>query len=538
MRVKDARQQFLKLSLSLGEVAWSLRSRIGDKAMQEREDSVANDVFRSALDAWSTFTSAAEMWWTRNAGLPAVTAAATRRSGELIAFARAHSPFYRRAWRAVKTPELSLADLPVVGKRELMASFDDWMTDRSVDRRGVEAFLADRTHIGEYFLGRYVIWKSSGSTGEPGIFVQDRAALATYDALLAVQLQSAAWAGGYLQGLVARGGRAALIAATGDHFASISSWQRICRGSPWPNARAFSVMEPLPTLVAALNEYQPAFVASYPTTLAMLALEQRAGRLRIAPACLWSGGEYLSPAAHLGIERAFGAVLVNEYGASECMSIAYSCNRGSLHVNADWVVLEPVDREYRPVPPGQPSHTVLLTNLANRIAPIIRYDLGDSITWSVAPCGCGSPLPSICAEGRCDDVLALSADDGTTVRLSPLAVTTVLEEAMPNGRFQLVQSGPGSLDLRISAKDDAERQLAWRSAQAALHAYLAQQSLPGVHIRLADEAPMPDARSGKLREVIAEHRARDASIEESRFAVPLERPEKAPAASRRGIIAP
>ncbi len=506
--------------------------------MRERDDSVTGDAFRSTLGAWGTLTCAAEIWWTRNAGPRAVAAAATNRSDELIAFARAHSPFYRRAWRAVKTREPSLADLPVVRKRALMVSFDDWMTDRSVDRRGVDAFLADRSHIGDYFLGRYVIWKSSGSTGEPGIFVQDRAALATYDALLAVQLQSAAWAGSYLRGLIAQGGRAALIAATGDHFASISSWQRICRGSPWPNARAFSVMEPLPRLVDALNEYQPAFVASYPTTLAMLALEQRAGRLRIAPACLWSGGEYLSPAAHAGIERAFGAVLVNEYGASECMSIAYSCAWGSLHVNADWVVLEPVDREYRPVAPGQPSHTVLLTNLANRIAPIIRYDLGDSITWSAGACACGSPLPSIRAEGRCDDVLALSSDGGTTIHLSPLAVTTVLEEAMPNGRFQLVQTGPGSLDLRISATDDAGRQLAWRSAQAALHAYLAQQSLPNVHLRLADEAPLPDVRSGKLREVIAEYRAGDASIEESRFAVPLERPEKAPAASGHGIKTP
>jgi len=506
--------------------------------MRERDDSVTSDPLRSALDAWNTLGSATAIWWTRNAGPRAVAAAATNRSRDLIAFARAHSPFYRHAWRALKSGELSLGDVPVVRKRELMASFDDWMTDRSVDRRGVEAFLADRSHIGEYFLGRYVIWKSSGSTREPGIFVQDRAALATYDALLAVQLQSAAWAGSYLSGLVAQGGRAALIAATGDHFASISSWQRICRGSPWPNARAFSVMEPLARLVAALNEYQPAFVASYPTTLAMLALEHRAGRLRIAPACLWSGGEYLSPAAHVDIERAFGAVLVNEYGASECMSIAYSCARRSLHVNADWVVLEPVDQEYRPVAPGQPSHTVLLTNLANRIAPIIRYDLGDSITCSAGPCGCGSPLPSIRAEGRCDDVLALASDDGTTVRLSPLAVTTVLEEAMPNGRFQLVQTGPGSLDLRISAADDDGRQLAWRNAQAALQAYLAQQSLPNVQIRLADEAPMPDVRSGKLREVVAEHRAGDASIEESRFAVPLERPEKAPGASRRGITTP
>ena len=43
------------------------------------------------------------------------------------------------------------------------------------------------------------------------------------------------------------------------------------------------------------------------------------------------------------------------------------------------MILEPVDRDYRPTPPGELSHTVLLTNLANAVQPIIRYDLGDSV---------------------------------------------------------------------------------------------------------------------------------------------------------------
>src|SRR5262249_39932579 len=152
-------------------------------------------------------------------------------------------------------------------------------------------------------------------------------------------------------------------------------------------------------LVAQLNDYQPAFLASYPTTLTVLAAEQSEGRLKIAPACIWSGGEYLSPASRAAIERAFGTPPINEYGASECMSIAHSCGEGWLHINSEWVVLEPVDSDYRPTPRGEPSQTVLLTNLANRVQPIIRYDLGDSITVSAAPCACGSPHPAIRAEG-------------------------------------------------------------------------------------------------------------------------------------------
>jgi len=34
-----------------------------------------------------------------------------------------------------------------------------------------------QSHIGERYLDRYVVWKKYGSTGEPGICVQDEAAL-------------------------------------------------------------------------------------------------------------------------------------------------------------------------------------------------------------------------------------------------------------------------------------------------------------------------------------------------------------------------
>ena len=222
---------------------------------------------------------------------------------------------------------------------------------------GIEAFLADRKHIGERYLDRYVVWKSSGSTGTPGIYVQDADALATFDALMAVHLRPLRFAMEHPWEMLAGSGRAALVAATGDHFASIASWQRVCQASPWIEARGFSIMDPLPQLVADLNAYRPAFLASYPTMLELLADEQNAGRLKIRPLHLWSGGECLSPSAAAEIERAFGCRVVNEYGASECMSIAYGCAEGWLHVNADWVLLEPVDEAYRAVPARRSHRT-------------------------------------------------------------------------------------------------------------------------------------------------------------------------------------
>lgn len=458
---------------------------------------------QASIDYWTWLARMTGIWWTRGAGRTAIAATGRQRFDALVRFARERSPFYREAYRRVPAGETDPSELPVVTKRQLMTRFDDWVTDPDVTLAGVEAFLADREQIGELYLDRYVLWTSSGSTGEPGIYVQDRDALATYDALLAVDLASVQLALPFPVPLLARGGRAALVAATGGHYASIASWRHACDSHPWTEARAFSILDPLPRLVGRLNDYQPAFLASYPTMLALLAEERVAGRLRIDPLHLWSGGECLAANARTEIERAFGCAVVNEYGASECMSIAFGCREGWLHVNADCVLIEPVDEDYRPTPPGVPSHTALLTNLANRVQPIIRYDLGDSVLAKPGPCACGSPLPAIRVEGRHDDVVSMSAPDGRIVRLLPLALTTVVEEAAHVRRFQIVQTAADRLMLRLDPAAPHDRRETCRAATGALRRYLAQQALPNVHVGLDKRRPLADRRSGKLREVVA-----------------------------------
>ena len=158
-----------------------------------------------------------------------------------------------------------------------MARFDDWVTDPEAEARRRRSVHGDRKHIGERYLDRYVVWKSSGSTGTPGIYVQDAEALAIFDALMAAHLEPLRFATKHPWAMLTGTRRAALVAATGEHFASIASWQRVCQSSPWIAARGFSILDPLPQLVADLNAYQPMFLASYPTMLALLADEQKRG---------------------------------------------------------------------------------------------------------------------------------------------------------------------------------------------------------------------------------------------------------------------
>jgi putative adenylate-forming enzyme len=267
--------------------------------------------------------------------------------------------------------------------------------------------------------------------------------------------------------------------------------------------RVFSLFEPLPRLVDALNDWRPSFVATHPSVANVLATEQSAGRLRIQPAAFWLGGENLSVTQRESISRAFECTVLEQYGASECLSIACECARGALHLNADWVMLEPVDREFRPVPPGVMSHTVLLTNLANRVQPIIRYDLGDSVLIEDEPCACGSPLPLLRVEGRSDEIIRVRTANGRIVELLPVALTTLIEECMAARPFQVVQAGANVLNLRIENTRDDESAVRRDRAYRALREHLDAQGLSNVSIQHDVRPVAVNRRSGKLQRIVA-----------------------------------
>lgn len=433
------------------------------------------------------------------------------RLARLLDAARAGSAFYRQ--RLPRRGD-SLRHVPPVTRGELMAHFDTWVTDPSLRLDELRAFTADARRIGQPWQGRYMLWESSGTSGQPGLFVQDAAALAVYDALEAVRHRvpprasglAGGWFGSFmpLEWLGATD-RVALVTATGGHFASVVTFERLRRINPWlaQGARSFSLMQPLAALVDELNAFDPTVLATYPTAAALLAEAVQDGSLRIRPRHVITGGETLGQAARARITQAFGAPVRGSYGASECLTLAWECAHGHLHLNADWVLLEPVDERGRPVPPGQPSHSVWLTNLANLVQPIIRYDLGDRVTFHAAPCPCGSPLPVIDVHGRCDDVLRLAArQPGRSVSLLPLALATVLEEAGVFD-FQLCQQGPRTLLLRLPLAGAAATAAAARG-RAALQAFATAQGASALRVHVETGCTLPRGASGKACRVLPE----------------------------------
>lgn len=462
-----------------------------------------------AIWRWSRHAPA--IWLATQGSQDLVTSLASHRLSHLLTTARMRSPFYRRHYADVST-KAALASYPVVARATLMNHFNDWVTDPSIRRSDVDAFIADPDRLGEPYLGRYAVWTSSGTTGIRGIYITDPDTLAVYESLLTTRPATARGDTLPWRCLTA-GERIAMIAATGSHYAGIVSWERQRRLHPWVSsrARAISILEPIGDIVAHLNEWQPSLLSSYPTMLSLLAEEQQAGRLHIRPSVLWSGGENLGEPEREHIARIFGSTILEEYGSSECMSIAFGCRDGGLHVNADWVILEPVDEHYRPVPPGTASWTTLLTNLANHTQPIIRYDLGDSITVLTEPCGCALPFPRIRVEGRRDDILTLPGRQGKRIKLAPLALETVVEEAAGLHSFQLLQTDTTQLHMRLGIVEPSTRRRIWGRVRDRLRHYLESQGAAGVRLQLDPAMPLADPRSGKLRHILVSRASRQAA---------------------------
>lgn len=290
--------------------------------------------------------------------------------------------------------------------------------------------------------------------------------------------------------------------ATGGHFATAVAAARLRRTE---RARrrvgVFPATTPMPQLVEQLNAFQPAILATYASVARLLAIEQEAGRLHIHPVLIAITAEGLLADEYERIARIFQAEVLNSYAALERTFLSANCDEGWLHANADWAILEPVGADHEPVAPGTTSHTVLLTNLANRLQPVIRYDLGDSVVQRPEACPCGSPLSAIRVQGRAADVLTVLGDRGARVSIPPLEFSITLDALPGIESHQIVQVTPTRLRLRFLVETGANAETVWKGAREGLAELLAKHGAGNVEIERAQEPP-ERTRGAKLRQVV------------------------------------
>ncbi len=205
--------------------------------------------------------------------------------------------------------------------------------------------------------------------------------------------------------------------------------------------------------IRAIRRRRPRMLFGYPSAIDHVAQAAETAGIAlddVGAKVAFVTGETLYEDQRERIGRVFGCPVANGYGGRDAGFVAHQCPAGSLHITAEDVIVEIVAPDGTPLPPGEPGE-IVVTHLASRDYPFIRYRTGDIGTMSVADCSCGRGLPLLEeVHGRATDFVV--ARDGTVMH--GLALIYVLRELSEVRAFRIVQE---RLDLtRVEVVCDGE----------------------------------------------------------------------------------
>ncbi|MDB5345473.1 MAG: phenylacetate--CoA ligase family protein [Schlesneria sp.] len=374
----------------------------------------------------------------------------------LLRHARRHNPFQRERLTQIDLDNIRLEDIPPTTKLAMMERFNETISKGAVTLDQVVATDAGPHRLELPILhGKYIVHKSSGTMGNPSWMItgiRDWAILrgSTVGRMMRdwLTLQRAATT-------LFNPVRTAALAAEHSHS---MTWQASKSGELWAGPftkmKFFSVVDSVERIAVGLNKYRPEYLHAYPTAAEMLARYRlEGGQIDFEPGLMSVGSEALTQMARETILKAFPkTILVDHYGMTECLPLSTQCQHGHKHLNNDYSILEPMDASGQPTRPGELSDHVLVTNLINKVQPIIRYRVEDSVRVIDEPCPCGSVLPRVEVSSRKGSRIYLRNDRSDWQLLSPPVVVDTMLRSRGVAQFQLIHAVQNELELKFIPK--------------------------------------------------------------------------------------
>jgi phenylacetate-CoA ligase len=240
---------------------------------------------------------------------------------------------------------------------------------------------------------------TGGSSGTPLSFKIDRATQQAREASLR-------WANNLAGG--STGDRIAMLwGSDRDSTAASRDWRLDLRwwldNMRWYNA--FNMGEDrMAEYHACMTRFRPHLVVAYAGSIFTYArfLEAHDLTPRYPITSIVSSAEVLTAPMRETVERVFRVPVFDRYGNREAGAIAAECEaHKGLHINETDFVVEVDSRD----PYNEPG-PLLITYLANRAMPLIRYDTGDLATLHRGECTCGRTTMRLAAVvGRQSDTI-------------------------------------------------------------------------------------------------------------------------------------
>jgi phenylacetate-CoA ligase len=138
----------------------------------------------------------------------------------------------------------------------------------------------------------------------------------------------------------------------------------------------------LQSYIDKLDHFNPKMIHGYPSSLFLLAMGyEKYGKGSLSLKSIFSSSETLLESQRSKIENVFGVKVFNWYGTSEMNVNIVECEHGELHLKCEHSFVEILNSNNLPCKPGETGR-IISTNVGNNCFPLIRYEVGDSITLS------------------------------------------------------------------------------------------------------------------------------------------------------------
>ena len=140
-----------------------------------------------------------------------------------------------------------------------------------------------------------------------------------------------------------------------------------------------------------INAFQPSYIIGYPSVISHFANAMAKAKCSLPDSVRYIEcmGEYLFPAQQKLIEDFLERTVTNYYGCSEIFGIAYSCEKGKLHILSDNAFVEVIPNGEKTSQYGKKGE-VVVTGINSIDAPFVRYNLEDvGVLYKGDACSCG-----------------------------------------------------------------------------------------------------------------------------------------------------
>jgi phenylacetate-CoA ligase len=317
---------------------------------------------------------------------------------QLVEYANQYVPYYRRIFKEVgfQPGDLrqdldSLNKIPILTKAIIRSNWNDLLTTEPERRR----------HLSRL--------NTSGSTGEPLVFMQDEDFRDAVTADIQRHMGWAGWKLGDLQAVI-------WGASVNQGYWQITRSRLI--DLVWNRFQINAYVMTDKSMAAfadRINREKPKILFGYPTSVHRFAQFIRHSPYQAMTFDgIFTSAEMLLDPVREFISETFRCSVYNRYGTRELGGIACECEaQTGYHISTENNYVE-ILRDGYPVEAGGVGEFIV-TNLNNRGMPFIRYRIGDTGAWSPnenCPCGRASPLLNA-IEGRLLD--AVRTRDGRTV---------------------------------------------------------------------------------------------------------------------------